>query len=85
MTNDALVSERVRKDNRQTLLENVVRGHPFIVSGFSSTSVNWYLLYDNAPAHRFVLSDEVKAASQEALREVAKNGFQLYFQKLCER
>ncbi|GFW63664.1 hypothetical protein TNCV_4329521 [Trichonephila clavipes] len=28
---------------------------------------------------------EVKAASKEALREVAKNGFQLRFQKLYER
>ncbi|GFU73844.1 histone-lysine n-methyltransferase setmar-like protein [Trichonephila clavipes] len=28
---------------------------------------------------RFVSSDKVKGASQEALREVAKNGFQLYF------
>ncbi|GFT26082.1 mariner Mos1 transposase [Trichonephila clavipes] len=34
---------------------------------------------------RFVLSDEVKGASQETLREVAKNGFQLCFQKLYER
>ncbi|GFT58473.1 mariner Mos1 transposase [Trichonephila clavipes] len=91
-------------------------------------SDNWYILYNNAPAHgsqwvkefhaktrtnvlphplyspdlerdifllltvikllqghRFVSSHEVKVASQEALREVAKNGFQLCFQKLCER
>ena len=34
---------------------------------------------------RFVSSDEVKAASQDALREVAKNGFQQCFQKLYER
>ncbi|GFU98129.1 uncharacterized protein TNCV_1491511 [Trichonephila clavipes] len=33
----------------------------------------------------FVSSYEVKAASQEVLRQVAKNGFQLCFQKLYER
>ncbi|GFX54463.1 hypothetical protein TNCV_2593971 [Trichonephila clavipes] len=30
----------------------------------------------------FLSSDEVKAASQEVLREIVKNGFQLCFQKL---
>ncbi|GFT85010.1 putative mariner transposase [Trichonephila clavipes] len=34
--------------------------------------------------HRFVSSDEVKVASQEALQEVGKNGLQLRFLKLCE-
>ncbi|GFV37337.1 mariner Mos1 transposase [Trichonephila clavipes] len=33
----------------------------------------------------FVSSDDVKGASQEALQEVAKNYFQLCFQKLYER
>ncbi|GFW06734.1 mariner Mos1 transposase [Trichonephila clavipes] len=33
---------------------------------------------------RFMSSDEVKAAPREALREVAKNDFQPYFQKLNE-
>ncbi|GFV11727.1 hypothetical protein TNCV_977161 [Trichonephila clavipes] len=33
----------------------------------------------------FVSSDEVKVASQEALREVAKYGFQLCLQKLHKR
>ncbi|GFW62779.1 hypothetical protein TNCV_2625421 [Trichonephila clavipes] len=46
--------------------------------------------HDNIPAHRsqlgsrFVTSDEVKVALPEALREVAKNAFQLCFQKLQE-
>ncbi|GFU83222.1 hypothetical protein TNCV_3738331 [Trichonephila clavipes] len=98
--NVLLVSECVRKDRRQTL-EQIVEVTHFSKTSFEGIhrhkqpqcwqSDDWYLLHDNAPTHRsqlgrrFVSSDEIKVGSQMFLREVAKIGFQLCFQKLYER
>ncbi|GFX33938.1 hypothetical protein TNCV_911421 [Trichonephila clavipes] len=89
--NVALVSECVRKGRRQTLAQiaedthfskklfEEIHSSPM---GFLPVPINEKNIYGDAVLCH---SDEGKGASQEALQEVEKKDFQLYFQKLHER
>ncbi|GFW88638.1 hypothetical protein TNCV_829071 [Trichonephila clavipes] len=78
-------SLKIHTSRRRRLKESICRKRPQFWQGD-----DWYLIYDNATAHRsplgrrFVSSNEVKGALQEALREIAKTGFQKLYER-CQK
>ncbi|GFW70951.1 hypothetical protein TNCV_190421 [Trichonephila clavipes] len=79
-------SLRLNTSRRRRLRESVRRKRPQFWQ-----NDDWYLLHDNRLAHqyqlgrRFVASDKINRTWQEALREVAKHGFQKLYEPWQKR